>query len=360
MVSKNRLGNWVTEELMTFQTTGQIGAPVISVCIANYNGMGMIDECIASVLDQAQGLDVEVLVHDDASIDGSASYISAQYPQVLLIVSPQNVGFCVSNNRMVAEARGRYVLLLNNDAVLMDGALHTLLDGARKLGQPGILTLPQYDYEFGSLVDRGCFLDPFYNPVPNLNSHRQDVAMVIGACLWIDREFWNELGGFPEWFGSIAEDMYLCCRARLAGNPVQVMSTSGYRHRQGVSFGGNKPKDSRLSSTYKRRFLSERNKMYVMMIMTPKLRLAWLLPLHSALSLLETLTFCLALTNWDYASKVQWPAWRDIWKQRAKLRQEHAKIMTLRRVSLAEFLKVFIRVPRKLTLLWQYGLPTLR
>ena len=41
--------------------------------------------------------------------------------------------------------------------------------------------------------------------------------MVIGACLWIQKGLWEELGGFPEWFGSIAEDMYLCCRARLAG-----------------------------------------------------------------------------------------------------------------------------------------------
>jgi hypothetical protein len=51
---------------------------------------------------------------------------------------------------------------------------------ADALGKPAILSLPQYDFETGKLVDRGCLLDPFFNPVPNLDPAREDVAMAIG------------------------------------------------------------------------------------------------------------------------------------------------------------------------------------
>ena len=132
-----------------------------------------------------------------------------------MLASAGNVGFCISNNRMVAHARGEFVLLLNNDAALFADALATLLEAARAHITQGILTLPQYDWETGELVDRGCLLDPFYNPVPNMGPARRDVAYVIGACLWIPRALWTRSMASPNGSDSIAEDMDLCCRARL-------------------------------------------------------------------------------------------------------------------------------------------------
>jgi len=176
---------------------------LISVCIANYNGMEVIDDCIRSVMAQQSGVDVEILVHDDASTDGSLEYVRTHYPSVKTIQSESNVGFCVANNRMVAAATGEYVLLLNNDAALFPDALQSLLAEARRLDKPAILTLPQFDAASGVLVDRGCLLDPFYNPVPNLDVARLDVAMVIGACLGISKTFRDELGVYQAWLKCI-------------------------------------------------------------------------------------------------------------------------------------------------------------
>ena len=201
-------------------------APVCSVCIANYNGMALLADCLESVLAQLGGLSIEIIVHDDASTDDSVAWLREKYPQVELLDSAQNVGFCISNNRMATYARGEYILLLNNDAALYPDALSTLLDAAGLQSPPGILTLPQYDWATGVLVDRGCLLDPFYNPIPNLDPKRTDVAMAIGACLWLPRNLWHELGGFPEWMESIAEDLYLCCLARTRGIPVQTTVSS--------------------------------------------------------------------------------------------------------------------------------------
>ena len=174
--------------------------PLVSVCIANYNGSGMIAGCIESVIGQKCDFSVEILVHDDASTDDSPELVVRDYPDVRLIRSKSNVGFCVANNRMVAQAKGDYVLLLNNDAELQPDALHVLLNEANAVGKPAILSVPQYDYSTGELIDRGCMLDPFFNPVPNRNPKRREVAMVIGACLWIPRTLWEKLGGFPDWF----------------------------------------------------------------------------------------------------------------------------------------------------------------
>jgi GT2 family glycosyltransferase len=334
--------------------------PLISICIANYNGMEIIDECIRSVLEQQGDISTEILVHDDASTDGSLAHIRANYPAVVLIESAENVGFCIANNRMVARARGQFILLLNNDAALYPDALQSLLAEVERLGQPAILTLPQYDATSGALVDRGCLLDPFFNPVPNLDPKRSDVAMVIGACLWIPKTLWDELEGFPEWFDSVAEDMYLCCRARLAGREVRVLAVSGYRHCQGASFGGNKPQDGKLSTTFRRRHLSERNKLRVMVLMSPGLWLLWMLPLHLALSVAETLTLCLASGRLDYLRRVHWPAWREAWQARAKLVQGRQHIQQTRRATAAEFAQAFTAFPRKLQLLWKYGMPRLK
>lgn len=334
--------------------------PLVSVCIANYNGMDVIDDCLRSVLAQQGDISVEILVHDDASTDGSLVHIRGHYSEIVLIASDANVGFCIANNRMVARARGQFVLLLNNDASLYPDALQALLLEATRLEQPAILTLPQYDATTGALVDRGCLLDPFYNPVPNLNPNRADVAMVIGACLWIPKNLWDELEGFPEWFGSIAEDMYLCCRARLAGYAVRVLPVSGYRHWQGKSFGGNRVVANRLATTFKRRALSERNKTFVMMITCPAPLAMLLVPLHLALLLLEGAALSLLNMNGSYLHRIYLPVLSALIRRCRVLRAIRVLAQNSHSNSSDNFFSAFDLCPHKLRMLWRHGLPILQ
>ncbi|WP_197538749.1 glycosyltransferase family 2 protein [Azoarcus sp. KH32C] len=334
--------------------------PLCSVCIANYNGESLLADCIDSVLAQDCDFPVEILVHDDASTDRSLELLRASYPQVEIIASAANVGFCVANSRMAQRARGKYLLLLNNDAALAPDALRTLRSHSQTQRPQGILTLPQHDWETDELVDRGCLLDPFYNPVPNLDPQRNDVAMVIGACLWIPRSLWHELGGFPEWFESIAEDMYLCCRARLAGHPVQVTAGSAYRHRQGQSFGGNRATAGRLASTYRRRRLSERNKTFVLTICTPAPWVWVLLPLHLLALAIEGALLSVA--------KRELRIWREIYanvlfsldRERRRLAMERRNAQHLRNTTSPPYCSAFTALPRKLQMLLKHGLPGIR
>ncbi len=336
------------------------GRPAVSVCVANYNGMDVIDACLRSLLDQEGGLTVEVIVHDDASTDGSPAHIREKYPGVGLIESQTNVGFCVANNRMAAAAGGEYLLLLNNDAALFPDALRTLHDEAARIGRPAVLGLPQHDAATGELLDLGSLLDPFLNPVPNLDPGRHDVGMVMGSCLWIPKQLWDRLGGFPEWFGSIAEDLYLCCRARLLGHPVKALPVSGYRHRVGGSFGGGKLAGDRMVTSFRRRALSERNRTFVMIVGYPATALALLLPLHLMLLLLEGVVLSLLLRQPRFWTQISWPAVAGVAAERARLRGLRAEVQEGRQISVRQFFAPFTWVPRKLAMLLRHGLPTVR
>jgi GT2 family glycosyltransferase len=337
-----------------------VPSPVCSICIANYNGVRMLAECLDSVLAQDAGVPVEVIVHDDASTDTSVAFLREHYPQVEILASGENAGFCIANNRMVARARGEYVLLLNNDAALFPDAIAALLAAAREKAPAGILTLPQYDWQSGVQVDRGCLLDPFYNPVPNMDDSRKDVAYVIGACLFLPRALWNELGGFPEWLDSLAEDMYLCCLARLRGSPVRVVQRSGYKHRQGASFGGNRADATGLHTTYRRRALSERNKVAVMAVCTPTWLVWPLLGLHFVLLAIEGAALSLPKRDARIWREIYSPALGYIARAPSRLRTLRHSAQSTRRISLRTYLAAFTWVPRKLVLWRRYGVPDLR
>jgi len=334
--------------------------PICSICIANYNGMGIIDSALLSVMAQDCDFRIEIIVHDDASTDGSVDFIRKNFPDVKLIASKVNVGFCVSNNRMVSKAMGEYILLLNNDAILLPNAISTLYDEARRQNTPGILGVPQYNFFSGKLIDRGLLFDPFINTVPNYNTKRADVGMVIGACLWIPRTLWMELGGFPEWFHTLGEDMFLCCLARLKGYPVKIIQTSGFRHRVGNSLGGGKVVADRLSTSKKRRIFSERNKSFVMALTYPAPFFQLIFPLHLALLLVEGVLLCFEKKDLNLLRSIYIFCIRSLWQERKRLYHLRKNIQSSRRISASRFFSPFTPIPYKLLMLIKYGVPEIK
>ena len=334
--------------------------PVCSVCIAHFNGRDLLKACLDSVLQQQADFPIEIIVHDDASTDGSLEEVQQQYPSVRFLVSPVNVGFCVSNNRMVDVARGTFLLLLNNDAELYPDALQTLYDYAQQQSTMGILGLPQYHRETGRLIDVGSFLDPFLNPLPNLEQRSQPVGMIIGACLWLPQTLWQTLGGFPVWFDTLAEDMFLCCHARLRGYPVEAVAVSGFRHWVGKSLGGGAVTHNRLQTTLKRRALSERNKTFVMILCYPAAWIFWILPLHLLLLVAEGLLLSLVKRDLRVWTGIYWHCLKEIWCKRQYLCENRQAVQRTRQVSARTFFAQNRWIPHKLRMLRRHGWPTIR
>jgi GT2 family glycosyltransferase len=335
--------------------------PICSVCIANYNGIDFIGAAVQSVLAQDCNFPVEIIIHDDASTDGSADYIREKFPQVNLITSDCNVGFCTSNNRMVAQANGEYILLLNNDAKLFPNALsvlyyHTL----KRRNIAGIMGLPQYNAITKDLIDFGSLLDPFLNTIPNLNSKRSDVGMIIGACLWLPKQLWIKLGGFPEYFQSMGEDIYLCCLARLWGYEVEIIPSSGFWHQVGSSFGGGKVVRNRLATSKKRRPLSERNKSYAMVLTYPPVVFCLTFPLHILLLIFEGIALSAIKRDLSLWRLIYWHSIKSQWRNRHLLHRMRKHIQSRRRISEHKFLTPFVFIHQKLWMLIKHGFPEIR
>jgi GT2 family glycosyltransferase len=335
-------------------------SPEISICIANYNGETMLRDCLESVYGQRPDFHIEVLLHDDASTDGSVALIRNEFPDVRVIQSRDNVGFCISNNRMAEAARGRYLLLLNNDAVLRPGSLDALLHEARGATIPAVLGLPQYTLHDGSLVDRGYEFDLFMNPIPIFTTGVHEVATATGACLWIPREIWNAVGGFPPWFESIAEDIYLCQAARLLGYPTRVLDAPGFDHWIGKNLGGGKVMDDKLKTTARRRALSERNKTAVMLLCYPASALLVLLPIHALLLGIEALFLWVSGSGRGKVARIYGSILPDLWREREAISALRHQLQTHKKQSGWRFMRRFHWLPRKLRMLLRHGVPEIR
>jgi GT2 family glycosyltransferase len=103
------------------ERTGQ--RPEVSIVIISYNTRDLLRRCLQSAAEEAGTLAYEILVVDNASRDGSAEMVEAEFPQVRLLRSQVNLGFGAANNLALQHASGRYFILLNSDAFFAPGAL---------------------------------------------------------------------------------------------------------------------------------------------------------------------------------------------------------------------------------------------
>src|SRR5438094_909995 len=104
-----------------------LGAPDVSVLVVSYRTRDLTRACLTSVVHASAAGDVEVVVVDNASDDGSAEMVAAEFPDLRLIALDENVGFARAVNLGAAHARGRVLVLVNPDDVLHDGALRALV-----------------------------------------------------------------------------------------------------------------------------------------------------------------------------------------------------------------------------------------
>ena len=95
----------------------------ISVVIVNWNTESILRDCLKSVYEQSKDISFEVIVIDNASTDGSVDMVKNNFSKVILIENKKNKGFAAANNQGIAKAKGRYILLLNSDTVILDNAI---------------------------------------------------------------------------------------------------------------------------------------------------------------------------------------------------------------------------------------------
>jgi GT2 family glycosyltransferase len=100
----------------------------LSIVIVNYNVRYFLEQCLHSVRKAISGLDAEVFVVDNNSVDGSVEMLDEKFPEIITIANKENLGFSSANNQAIRLAKGEYVLLLNPDTVVEDDTFHKILE----------------------------------------------------------------------------------------------------------------------------------------------------------------------------------------------------------------------------------------
>lgn len=232
-----------------------MATPVLSILIVNFNGKHFLHECLMSIQEHV-GIPYEIILVDNASADGSAEYVRQAYPDVRLIVSQTNLGFTGGNNLGARAARGRYLLLLNNDTVIRSpiapliekmeadagiGVLGCrLLYGDGRLQEsigytPDVLSLVLSWTPLGRLFSNSkMFRRTVFRESKLYHQELAGVDWVSGACLLTRTALWGRLGGMDEKYFMYMEEVDYCLRVRMAGFRVGYSSSCQVTHFEGA------------------------------------------------------------------------------------------------------------------------------
>jgi N-acetylglucosaminyl-diphospho-decaprenol L-rhamnosyltransferase len=229
----------------------------LAVVIVNYNAGEYLTRCVSSVFESAGGLSLDVLVVDNASVDGSARAAGTIQPRMRLVENPTNRGLSAAWNQGAAGTDAPWILFLNPDAEIWRGDLATFVAtgearaGAAVLG-PMVRNADGTIYESGRAFPSvgqavgHAFLAPVFPANRYTRAYRQAgwdrrserrVDWVSGACMLVRRKAFEEIGRFDEGFWLYAEELDLCTRLRGAGWGVVYTPVLEILHEGAVSTG---------------------------------------------------------------------------------------------------------------------------
>lgn len=229
--------------------------PDLSIIIVSWNVRDLLRNCLHSVLAQAGGLALEIIVVDSGSADGTAEMVRQEFPTVHLIARADNVGFPKGNNLGLAVASGRAILLLNPDTVVLGDALpqsvaylesHPAVGmvGCQLLNSDGSVQSSRRRFPtWWTAVFESTWLQPLAPRALLRHYYAEDVAdgqtaevdWVMGAFLLTRPAVVAQVGGMDEAYFMYSEELDWCKRIKLAGWRVVYLPTAQVIHHQGKS-----------------------------------------------------------------------------------------------------------------------------
>ncbi len=219
--------------------------PLVSIIIVNWNGQAVLNDCLRS-LKNVTYPHYELIIVDNGSTDNSKSLIEKYQNRlhITLLMNNKNVGFAPANNQGVKAAKGKYLLLLNNDTKVSADFLSVMVDkmeADQSIGalQPKIYMMdrPHYLDNAGTFLTRTGFLQHW--GYGQKDSDEFDKERVIfsakGACLLTRKSVVQKVGLFDEKFGSYFEESDFCWRVWLAGLKVLYYPKTHILHKVGYT-----------------------------------------------------------------------------------------------------------------------------
>lgn len=262
-----------------------------------------MEECLNS-LSQSTYTDLEIIVVDNASTDGSADWVSTHFPEFVLLTNDQNFGYAGGCNRGAAVARGIYLLFLNNDTIQDAHWLEPLVECLNThpqvaAVQPKILNYfnrDMFDYAGGAGGGLDILGFPFARGRIFLNQEQDQgqydrpgsIFWASGTCLMVRKAAFEQAGGFDETFFAHMEEIDLCWRFHLMNQEIWAVPASVIYHKNAVSL----PMFSR-----RKQYLNHRNSLLMLLSNYSWPLTLYLFPLRYGL---ELVAIIYALSKGDF------------------------------------------------------------
>ena len=248
----------------------------LSVIILNYNVRYFLEQCVLSVQKALEGIDGEIIVIDNNSSDDSCPMMKQRFPNVKLIANPENFGFPKGNNIGVEQAKGEYICILNPDTVVSEDTFTKVLSFAKEQNDLGIVGcklidgtgnfLPEskrgiptpwvsFTKIFGlyKLFPKSKLFNQYYAQHLHKNKTGK-VEILVGAFMVMQRELYNEIGGFDENCFMYSDDIDLSYRVLKEGKYNYYFHETSVIHYKGES--------TVKDETYMKRFQEAMNFFY--------------------------------------------------------------------------------------------------
>ena len=237
-------------------------SPLVSVIVLNYNAGELLLNCINS-LKKSKYTNLEILVIDNISSDGSQTKCKEQFPDIKLIQNKENFGYCGGNNIGIKEAKGEFIVILNPDTIVESNCIEELIFAQNKFGdglyQPKILSLNEENiiqstgnmlniFGFGFARDKG-------NKVSDKNEEIEKIGYASGTCLFTSRKVLEKVGLLDEFLFLYHDDLDLGWRAAQIGISSFYVPKSKIFHVESYS----------LKWSAKKFFWLERNRKYCLL-----------------------------------------------------------------------------------------------
>jgi GT2 family glycosyltransferase len=228
----------------------------LSICIVNWNTEVVLKGCLQSVYQRAQGIAYEIFVVDNGSVDGSVEMVKNLFPEVCLILNQRNKGFAAANNQALRLAKGRYILFLNPDTLIHDGALKRMVQfmeehpeagaiGCKLLNPDGSIqhSIRQFPSFIVALLGSTILerLPFFRGKMKNFKmkgftfDRMEEVDAVCGAALMVRKDLLDEVGEMDEAYFMFIEELDLCRRIKARGDTIYFLPNAVITHLGGES-----------------------------------------------------------------------------------------------------------------------------
>lgn len=235
----------------------------LAVIILNWNGIKLLKELLPKVSATTVNDNVDLIVADNGSTDGSCAWVRAHHPEVKLLEFPENYGFSGGYNRALKETGYPYTILLNSDVETTPGWAETLLEYMEQHPEVGACQpklrsyynrdMFEYAGAAGGLIDAlgypycyGRLFDCVERDNGQYDTPRE-VAWASGAALMVRTKLYLDLGGLDVDFFAHMEEIDLCLRMRRAGYKVMAVPQAMVYHMGGASLDHSNPKKTYLN-----------------------------------------------------------------------------------------------------------------